>query len=340
MPDRLAGECLKQLMAREDLSVEQTEQLFERIMGGQVETALLSGLLVAWAIKGESVEELVGAARVMRRLATPVRCPGEPIDTCGTGGDETSTLNVSTAAAIIAAASGAIVAKHGNRTNTRRSGSAEALAALGVDIEAPIEVVERCLEEIGLGFLYAVKLHPAMKHAAPARRALGIRTIFNLLGPLTNPAGARRQVLGVNRPDLQGKIAEALRLLGAQHALVVHGDGLCDMTITGRSRVIEVRPEKISEWQIEPQDVGLKRARLEELLIDSPAASAAAIEQVLAGEPGPKRDIAVLNAAAALLVAGIAADFGDGVRKAQEAIDSGAARDKLERLRRITHAER
>lgn len=338
MADRLIQEALKQLMARKDLATDQAEMVFEQIMTGLVEPEMLAGVLVAWSIKGESVDELVGAARVMRKLATHVRSPGEPVDTCGTGGDGTSTFNVSTAAAIIAAGAGVIVAKHGNRTNTRASGSAEAMAALGVDVDASVETIERCLQEVGLGFLYAVRLHPAMKHAAPVRRLLGIKSIFNIIGPLTNPAGALRQVLGVSRLDVMDKIAEALHKLGARHALVVHGGGLCDMTITGQSRVLEVKPEGVREWHITPEEVGLKRAELKEILVDSPAKSAETIHAILAGKCGPCRDIAVLNAGAAILVAGQASNLAEGVRKAQRSIDSGAAKAKLERFVAVSRA--
>jgi len=338
MADRIVLDALKQLMVRKDLAVEQTEFLFEQIMTGLVEPEVLAGILVAWSIKGESVEELVGAARVMRRLATQVRCPGEPVDTCGTGGDGTSTFNVSTAAAIIAAGAGVIVAKHGNRTNTRVSGSAEVMAALGVDIEAPVPVIEACLQKVGLAFLYAVKMHPAMKHAAPVRRLLGIKSILNIIGPLTNPAGARRQVLGVSRPEVMDKIAAALHKLDTKHALVVHGGGLCDMTVTGPSRVIEVRPEGLREWQITPQEVGLAQSDLSGLMVDSPAKSAETIQAILAGKPGPCRDIAVLNAGAAVYVSGRAASLADGVRAAQMAIDTGAARAKLEQFVQMSRA--
>jgi anthranilate phosphoribosyltransferase len=338
MADRLVQEALKQLMAGQDLAVEQTEFLFEQIMTGMVEPELLAGVLVAWSIKGESVEELVGAARVMRKLATPVRCPGEPVDTCGTGGDGTSTFNVSTSAAIIAAGAGVIVAKHGNRTNTRASGSAEAMAALGVDVDAPVEVVERCLEQVGLGFLYAVKMHPAMRHAVPVRRLLGIKTLFNIIGPLTNPAGSRRQVLGVARLDMVEMIAEALHKLDTKHALVVHGGGLCDMTVTGESRVVEVRPEGIREWRVTPGNVGLKQSELKELLVDSPAKSAETIHAILAGKCGACRDIAVLNAGAAILVSGKVASLAEGVRAAERSIDSGAAKAKLEAFVRVSRA--
>ncbi len=224
-----------------------------------------------------------------------------------------------------------IVAKHGNRTNTRASGSAEAMAALGVDIEAPIAVVEACLEKVGLGFLYAVKMHPAMKHAAPVRRLLGIKSIFNVIGPLTNPAGARRQVLGVARLDMVEKIAAALHQLDTKHALVVHGGGLCDMTVTGPSRVIEVRPEGLRELQVTPGEVGLKVSELKDLLVDSPARSAETIQGILGGKCGACRDIAVLNAGAAILVGGKAGSLAEGVRAAEKSIDSGAARGSWRR---------
>lgn len=336
MADRLVLDALKQLMARKDLALDQTESLFDQIMTGQVEPEVLAGVLVAWSMKGESVDELVGAARVMRKLAVRIACPGEPVDTCGTGGDGTSTFNVSTAAAIIAAGAGVTVAKHGNRTNTRASGSAEAMAALGVDVDAPVETIERCLAQAGLAFLYAVRLHPAMKHAAPVRRALGIKTLFNIIGPLTNPAGAQRQVMGVSRLDVMDKIAQALHKLGAKHALVVHGGGLCDMTVTGTSRVLEIKPQGVQEWQISPEEVGLRRAELREILVDSPARSADVIRQILAGQCGPARDIAVLNAGAAILVGGQAATLAEGVRKAEQSIDSGAAREKLAAFVRLS----
>lgn len=321
-----------------DLSVEEAREAFERIMSGQAGEVDIAALLTALACKGECVDELVGAAEAMRQNATPVRCDDEnAIDTCGTGGDGISTFNVSTAAAIVAAAAGATVAKHGNRTHTRASGSAEALDALGVNIEADVPTVERCLEEARVGFLFAIKLHPAMKYAGPVRKALGIRTIFNLLGPMTNPAGVKRQVLGVNRPELTETIAEVLGGLGAVHAMVVHGmDGLCDLTVTGPSRVSELRDGQVKTYQIEPGELGLGTASIEALRVDSPQASAAAIRDVLAGKSGPHRDMVLLNAAAALVVAGKADDPPDGVAKASGAIDSGAADETLTRLAAIS----
>jgi len=212
------------------------------------------------------------------------------------------------------------------------------MVALGVDIEAPVPVVEACLEKVGLAFLYAVKMHPTMKYAAPVRRLLGVKSIFNIMGPLTNPAGVRRQVLGVSRPEVMDKIAAALHKLDTKHALVVHGGGLCDMTVTGASRVVEVRREGLREWQIKPQDVGLAQSDLNALMVDSPAKSAETIQAILAGRPGPCRDIAVLNAGAAVYVSGRAASLADGVRAAQASIDSGAARAKLEQFVQTSRA--
>jgi anthranilate phosphoribosyltransferase len=250
--------------------------------------------------------------------------------TCGTGGDGISTFNVSTTAAIIASAAGAVVAKHGNRTNTRVSGSAEVLAELGVNIDADAATLERCLAQHGLAFLYAPKLHPAMRHAAAVRKALRRRTIFNLLGPLCNPAGAARQVLGVSKPAHVPLLAEALAALGAERAWVVHGnDGLCDLTITGSTTIAELFGGSITSRTITPADAGLPESALDALLVDSPQASAAAVRAILAGERGPRRDHALLNAGASLVVYGMAADVKDGVSRAADAIDSGAAMAKL-----------
>ncbi|HUW82457.1 MAG TPA: anthranilate phosphoribosyltransferase [Phycisphaerae bacterium] len=331
---------LDKLVKQVDLSEDEAHELFGQIMGGQLTEMDIAAVLTALASKGETVEELAGAARAMREKVTPVRLAAgmEAIDTCGTGGDGISTFNVSTASAIVAAGAGATVGKHGNRTNTRASGSAEVLAALGVNIDADVPTAERCLAEARIGFLFAIKLHPAMKYAAPVRKQLGIRTIFNLLGPLTNPAGVRRQVLGVNRPELTEKIAGVLQRLGAERAMVVHGmDGLCDLTISGPSRVSELSGGAIRTYQLEPADVGLQAGRLDELMIDSPQASADAVRAVLAGEGGPRRNIVLLNTAAALVVAGLADDLKDGVGKAAESIDSGAAQQTLDTWVRVSN---
>ncbi len=324
---------IDKLMSGTSLAQDEAYAAFQRIMSGECSEAEIAGFLVALAVKGETVDEIVGAARAMREKATPVACDADCIDTCGTGGDGISTFNVSTTAALIAAAAGATVAKHGNRTNTRVSGSAEVLHALGVNIEADVPVLERCLRECRIAFLYAPRLHPAMKYAAPVRRALKVRTIFNLLGPLTNPAGARRQVLGVLRPHLTEPIAHALRRLGATRVMVVHGaDGLCDLSVTGPSRITELANEEIRTREITPEDVGLRRAAIADLLVDSAQASAAAVRDILEGRPGPRRDHALLNAAAALVVADIATDLRDGIRRAADAVDSGAAARTLARL--------
>lgn len=324
---------LDKLLRREDLTETEAYSAFEQIMSGEATEAEIAALLVALAAKGETVDEVVGAARAMRDKVTAVRCDADCIDTCGTGGDGISTFNVSTTAAIIAAAAGATVAKHGNRTHSRASGSAEVLQCLGVNIEADIPVLERCLRECRIAFLYAPKLHPAMKYAVPVRKALKMRTIFNLLGPLTNPAGAKRQVIGVPRPEFTELLANALQRLGAARAMVVHGaNGLCDMTITGPTRVSEMTDGEVHTYEVTPEDAGLQRAELRHLMVNSPQASAGAVREVLEGYAGPRRDHALLNAGAALVVAGIAEDLRTGTRLAAQAIDAGAARNTLARL--------
>ena len=316
------------------LTREQAREAFALIMTGGCPAGLMAEFLAALAAKGETVEEIAGAADVMNEHVTRVRCDGDPIDTCGTGGDGISTFNVSTAAAIIAAGAGATVAKHGNRTNTRASGSAEAIACLGVNLDAPVGTLERCLRECRIAFLYAPNLHPAMRHAGPVRKRLGIRTIFNLLGPLTNPAGARRQLLGVPRRDLTETLAAVLAARGATHAWVVHADcGLCDLSITGETHVAEVRGGQVRTFTIRPRDMGLTVAPLEALMVDSPETSAAVIRGILSGaEAGPRREQALLNAGAALLVAGRAQDLAGGMALADEAIRSGQAAETLRRL--------
>ena len=330
---------IKQVSRGESLSQSQAQQAFDRIMEGQVPPAVLGALLRALASKGETADELVGAARAMRRAATPVGCDRPCMDTCGTGGDGISTFNVSTVAAIIAAAAGAVVAKHGNRTQSRVSGSSEVLTVLGVNLEADIPVLERCLGELGLAFLHAPRLHPAMRHAAAVRKSIRSRTIFNLVGPLANPAGARRQLLGVSKPAHVDLMAMALQQLGAERAWVVHGaDGLCDLSITGPSTVAVVDASAVTRMIVSPQDVGLTPARLDALLVSSPAHSAEVVRSILAGTHGPPRDHALINAAAALVVYGVAHDLPDGLTRAAGAIDSGAASDLLNAVAAMTHA--
>jgi anthranilate phosphoribosyltransferase len=336
----LIDEMIAHLKAGRHLSRERMREAFELIMTGQVEPTAMGEFLKTLAAKGETVEEIAGAADVMNEKVTRVRCDADCIDTCGTGGDRISTLNVSSTAAVIAAAAGAVVAKHGNRTNTRVSGSAEVFAALGVNLDAPIPVLERCLRECRIAFLYAPNLHPAMKYAGPVRKQLGIRTIFNYLGPFTNPAGARRQVMGVAHPEMTETLAGVLAARGAKHAWVVTGETgvadrpyLCDITITGDTRVSEVRDGRVKTFTVKPSDVGFETAPLDSLLVDSAQASAEAVLAILAArDQGPRRQHALLNAGAALIVAGLASDLSAGVAKAAQAVDSGAAMAKLEKL--------
>ena len=324
------------------LTREQINHVFTEIMSGRLPDEMIERFLAALADKGETIDEIVGAAEVMRKHVTPIACDDpHAVDTCGTGGDGISTFNVSTAAAIVAAAAGARVAKHGNRTNTRKSGSAEVLQALGVGVNAPPALVERCIREIGIGFLFAANLHPAMKHAAAARRKLARRTIFNILGPLTNPAGVKRQIIGVASESMLDKLAGALQKLGAAHALVVHGhDGLCDLTVTGPSTFIELRDNTLHRRTIVPEDLGLQSGPLDALRISRPEESAQRIRAILNGESGPCRDHTLLNAAATLWVAGVAESLQDGVDRAAVAIDSGAAAETLDRLVAMTGGSR
>jgi anthranilate phosphoribosyltransferase len=332
-------DILEALIRREDLSRDRSRACFLAIMRGELEPMLIAALLIALKAKGETVEEIVGAAQAMRECSVKVPCAADCIDTCSTGGDGVNTFNVSTVAAIIAAAAGATVAKHGNRSTTRVSGSTDVLEHLGIDIDAPPEMVERCLSEARIGYLNAQRLHPAMRHAGPVRRALRTRTIFNLLGPLTNPAGARRQLLGVSRPEFLEPMARALTELGAEHVWVVHGqDGLCDITVTADTSVIEVRDGEWFRFDVAPEDVGLRRAPLEALLVDAPATSARTILSILEGERGPARDQALMSAGAALVVARRADNLEQGVAHAAEAVDTGAARATLERWREIVPA--
>jgi len=318
-------EIIATIQAGEHLTRQQMRDVFEQIMTGGVEP--------------DRMGEIAGAADVMNAKVTRVRCNADCIDTCGTGGDGISTFNVSTTAAIIAAAAGATVAKHGNRTNTRVSGSAEAIAELGVNINADVPTLERCLCECGIAFLYAPNLHPAMKYAAPVRKELGIRTIFNLLGPLTNPAEAKRQVLGTFKPELTETLAQVLAARKATFAWVVNGhNGLCDLTITGETRITEVRQGRFNTFTVHPTDVGFNIAPLDTLMVDSPRSSAHAIRAILEGrDQGPRRQHALLNAGAAIVVAGLADDLKTAVIRAAEAVDSGAAVNKLDELVRISH---
>jgi anthranilate phosphoribosyltransferase len=290
-------------------------------------------------MKGETVSEITGAARAMRAAATRIDAGGlDTVDTCGTGGDCKGTFNVSTAAALVAAGAGVPIAKHGNRSVSSGSGSADVLKVLGVNIEAPPEVVEECIRQVGMGFLFAPGLHKAMKFAIGPRREMAIRTIFNILGPLTNPAGARRQLLGIFSADLVETIAGVLLNLGAEKVMVVHSaDGLDELSICAESSVAEVDGGAIRTWQLTPESVGLPRAQLTDLLVDGPEQGAEVIRSILSGEQGPRRDMTLLNAGAAVYVGGLAASLEEGIQAAAESIDTGRAQQVLDGLAEITN---
>jgi anthranilate phosphoribosyltransferase len=330
-------EALRRLTAGESLGREETEELFGRMMDGEVSDPLKAALLVALRMKGEAVPEIAGAAAAMRRRATPIpHARPAVVDTCGTGGDGRGTFNISTAAALVAAAAGAPVAKHGNRSVSSRSGSADVLAALGVRLDEDPATAGRALEQVGICFLFAPYFHPGMREVMPVRRELALRTVFNLLGPLTNPAGARRQLMGVYAASLVEPIGRVLAELGSDHALVVHGeDGLDEITTTGSTLVCEVRGGEVRTYTLEPEALGLRRARLDELAGGGPEENAALMRRTLAGGGGALADVTVLNAGAALYVAGLAGDLRQGIEKARSVLDSGEAADKLAQLVRF-----
>jgi len=330
-----ARTALGRLAAGQSLTREETEDLFGQLMDGKVSDPLKAALLVALRMKGEEACEVCGAASAMRRRATPIpHTRPSVVDTCGTGGDGRGTFNISTAAALVAAAAGLVIAKHGNRSVSSRSGSADVLSALGVPIEISPETAGRALDSIGIAFLFAPLLHPAMREVMPVRRELGMRTIFNLLGPLTNPAGARRQLMGVYAAALVPMIARVLADLGSEHALVVHGsDGLDEITTTGPTWVGEVIAGEVRTYTVEPERFGLRRASLAELAGGEPEENATLMRRVLAGEPGPLADITALNAGAALYAGGTVERLEDGVELARTTLASGAGAAKLEALR-------
>ena len=333
MPNDIVTRAIDAVCAGDHLTSDHAAAVLAEIMEGRSGEVQTGAFLIALRAKGETVPELVGLARTMRSLATPVETGRQDLlDTAGTGGGP-STLNVSTAAALVAAGAGCAVAKHGNRSSTSRSGSADLLEALDVEIDLSAQEVGRGIEEIGFGFMFAPRHHQAMAHVVPVRRELAVRTIFNFLGPLTNPAGASRQLLGVSDRRYQETIAEALVGLGSEHALVVSAeDGMDELSTASRTRVIEVRDGRTEEWFVSAPDLGLPEAALEDLAGGDPAENAAAVRSVLAGESGPRRDLVLLNAAAAIYAGGAAADLAEGLGQAAEAVDSGAAVRVLDRL--------
>ncbi len=327
-------EAISKVILGEDLSEEEAEAVMSQIMAGEATPAQIGAFLTALRLKGETVEEITGCARAMRRSAIPVRPQRRDlVDTCGTGGDKTGTFNISTTAAFVVAGAGLAVAKHGNRSVSSHCGSADVLEALGVNLELTPEQVARCLDEVGIGFLFAPRLHPAMKYAIGPRREMGVRTIFNILGPLTNPAGATRQIMGVYDASLTSPLAQVLGKLGAQAAFVVHGaDGLDELSTTGINRVSHLRDGSVRDFSLDPAELGLPGAQLEDLRGGTAQENAQITQAVLAGERGPRRDVVLLNTAAALVAGGMASDFEEGLQRAAEAIDSGRAREKLEGL--------
>jgi len=346
-------QVIQKVVDRSNLSEEEMEAAMEVIMSGQATEAQIGAFITALRLKGETIEEITGAARVMRRKATRIRVDNAStnidrdqtnldletiVDTCGTGGDGTNTFNVSTTAAFVVAGCGLRVAKHGNRSVSSLCGSADVIESLGVNLDVPPAVVEKCLNQVGIGFLYAPALHGAMKYAIGPRREIGIRTIFNILGPLTNPAGANVQVLGVYEKELTPVLAEVLNKLGTRSAFVVYGEGSLDeISISGKTQVSELKNGQVTTYTIEPEDFGLPRAHLNDIRGGDVQENAGIVLSVLQGEPGPRRDMVLLNAAAALVAAGRAADFPDGITQAAEAIDAGRALEKLEEMKAITN---
>ncbi len=332
-------EAIARCIERHDLTHEQMAAVMRDIMIGGATPAQIAGLLVALRMKGETPTEIAAAAAVMRALVTPVKLDGieHLVDIVGTGGDGANTFNVSTASALVAAAAGCHVAKHGNRSVSSHSGAADVLESAGVKLELTPEQIARCVREVGVGFMFAPLHHSAMKHAIGPRRELGVRTLFNLLGPLTNPAFVPNQVLGVFSADWLEILAKVLLQLGSRHVLVVHArDGLDEISIAERTDVAELRAGEIHSYSIAPEDFGLKRSPIAAIQVSGPAESLAMIRGVLAGEPGPGRDMVLLNAGAAIYVAGCADSLAAGIGAAAQAIDSGEAQRRLERLVALT----
>ena len=333
-------QAIDRLVNRIDLSETETIEVMNQIMTGEATPLQVAAILTALRMKGETVDEITGAARVMREKAHRVNVGTKTVlDTCGTGGDQKGTFNISTTSAFVLAGAGVNVAKHGNRSVSSLSGSADVLGALGVKVDAPKERVEQCIAKIGIGFLFAPLLHEAMKYAVQPRRDIGIRTIFNILGPLTNPAMATHQLIGIYSGALVGVVAHVLNNLGSVRAMVVHGlEGLDEISLCGPTKVAELRGGEVKEYTVEPEQFGFKACRLEELHGGNPDESAAIVRGVLESKKGPPRDVVLLNSGAALYVSGTAATIHDGIRLAAVSIDSGKARQKLAELVEMTNA--
>jgi len=332
--------AIAKIVNGEDLTFEESYFTMKQIMSGEADQAQIAGFLVGLRMKGETPHEIAGCAKAMVEKAIKIDFDDENlIDTCGTGGDEVGTFNISTASAIVASACGAKVAKHGNRAVSSKCGSADVLNELGVNIELSPQEAKKCLEEIGIAFIYAPLYHTAMKYAGPVRQALGIRTIFNILGPLTNPAQAKRQIIGVFSESLTEKIALVLKELGKKHALVVHGaGGIDEISISGHTKISELKNGEVKTYEINPEEFGFKKWDLNLILGADAKTNAEIIKKIFDGEKGPQRDVVLLNSGAAVYIAGLADSIQDGIKIAQEAIDSGKAKKKLEELVRITNS--
>jgi anthranilate phosphoribosyltransferase len=332
---------IERVVRHEDLTADEAADVMREVMEGKATPAAIAGLLSALVMKGERPPEIVGFARTMRANSVKLSATFEDVfDTCGTGGDNSGTFNISSAAAVVVASCGVRVAKHGNRSVSSRCGSADVFEQLGVNVAATPATVERTLRETNIAFFFAPTFHPSMKHAAQTRKDLGIRTAFNLLGPLTNPAGAKRQIVGVPRPELTELLARSLLLLGSERAWVVHGaDGLDEISTTGYTKVSECRDGTVKTFYVHPSDVGIAKASVEDLKGGDAAANAAIVRRVLEGEHGAPRDVVVLNAGAALFVAGRAASVGDGTAMAALAIDDGRASATLDAMARASQVE-
>jgi anthranilate phosphoribosyltransferase len=339
-------EALARIIEHREILHDEMLSLMRQIMRGELSSTLISAIITGLRVKKETIGEIAAAAQVMREFATPVDVPDDRhlVDTCGTGGDSSHTFNISTTAAFVAAAAGARVAKHGGRSVSSKSGSADVLEALGVNLnQTPLEIAEN-IRETGLGFMFAPNFHSAMRHAAPVRRDLGVRTLFNILGPLTNPAGAKNQLLGVFHPELVGMLTRVLQRLGSQHVMVVHGSaaqgGLDEITIAGLTQVSELRHGEVIEYTIAPEDFGMRITAIETIQARDSTQSREMLMAVLDNQPGPALDIVALNAGAAVYVAGVADSLEEGVKKAQAAIESGAARAKLRQFVEFSNRDR
>lgn len=331
-------EAINKVINNQDLSQEEAISTMNEIMSGEATPAQIASFITALRMKGETVDEITGCAKVMREKVTRINTKSDLlVDTCGTGGDSAHTFNISTTAAFVAAGAGLKIAKHGNRSVSSKCGSADVLKELGVNIEADANTVAKCIDEVGIGFLFAPMLHPAMKYAIGPRREIGIRTIFNILGPLTNPAGATTQVLGVYDPKLTETLAKVLNNLGSKHVFVVHGsDGLDEITITGKTYVAELVKGEVRSFTIDPEDFGISKADVSSLAGDTAEENARITLSILKGEKSPRRDIVLLNSSAAITAGGMSANLVEGIQIAAESIDSGKALEKLAQLRLLT----